>query len=383
VDHDRGVITQVVRTALQDPSLDVRDWSIEPLTGGFGEVTATTEGVCRVRGTAVAAGRPVRWSVVRKRLEGAPGDLDLVDWGYWKREALAYEADLLRDLPEGFAAPTCVAVHVIDDRHIEIWLEDVHEASSDSWPPARYGLAARHLGRFNGSYLAGRRLPTYPWLSAGRIRSWLALGRSGVADLARLAATPIGSAWMSVDDVARIRRQWRDRDQLLAGLDRLPRCLCHHDAFRRNLIGVRTPGGQDRTVAIDWAGVGIGAIGEDLAGLVGISLQFLDASMAQAADLDRVAFEGYVAGLRDVGATIDASRVRFGYAAAASLLLGVGGAAGWLAWLVEDPAHVENAERSIGHPLDVILDQWRGLQPFLLDLGVEARVLLRQAGTSA
>ena len=103
--------------------------------------------------------------------------------------------------------------------------------------------------------------------------------------------------------------------------------------------------------------------------------------MAQAADLDRVAFEGYLAGLRDVGATIDTRRVRYGYAAAASLLLGVGGAAAWLAWLVEDPVHVADAERAIGHPLDVILDQWRGLQPFLLDLGVEARMLLRETGT--
>ena len=105
--------------------------------------------------------------------------------------------------------------------------------------------------------------------------------------------------------------------------------------------------------------------------------------MAQAADLDRVAFEGYIAGLRDVGATIDTRRVRFGYAAAASLLLGVGGAAGWLAWLVEDPVHIANAETAIGHPLHEVLDQWRGLQPFLLDLGVEARVLLRQAATGA
>ena len=105
---DHGVITKVVRTALHDPSLDVGDWSIEPLTGGFGEVTATSEGVCRVRGTAVAASGPVQWSVVRKRLQSAAGHSDPADWDYWKREALAYEADLLRDLPEGFAAPTCL-----------------------------------------------------------------------------------------------------------------------------------------------------------------------------------------------------------------------------------------------------------------------------------
>jgi hypothetical protein len=52
--------------------------------------------------------------------------------------------------------------------------------------------------------------------------------------------------------------------------------------------------------------------------------------------------------------------------------MGVGGACGWLRWLVEDAAHVELAEESIGRPIDRILGQWRLMEPVLLDLGDEA-----------
>jgi len=30
------------------------------------------------------------------------------------------------------------------------------------WPLERYGLAARHLGQFNGRYLTGTPLPQHP-----------------------------------------------------------------------------------------------------------------------------------------------------------------------------------------------------------------------------
>ena len=129
------------------------------------------------------------------------------------------------------------------------------------------------------------------------------------------------------------------------------------------------------TTAIDWAGVGIGAIGEDLATLVSISLQYLEVDVADVAELDRIAFEGYANGLRDAGASIAEGTLRFGYAAAASLLLGVGGTGGWLAWLLRDADHQKQAEGMIGHPIAEILAQWRGLQPYLLDLGDEARGL--------
>ena len=127
-------------------------------------------------------------------------------------------------------------------------------------------------------------------------------------------------------------------------------------------------------------GVGRGVVGEDLAGLVTISLQFLDVDIAAAAELDRIAFDGYVAGLRDAGVSIDERLVRFGFSATASLLMGIAGTGGWLRWLLEEPERPGLAAGAIGHPIDEILGQWRGLQPYLLDLGDEAHRLASELG---
>jgi hypothetical protein len=102
---------------------------------------------------------------------------DPSDWDYWKREALAYEAGLLVDLADGFVAPRCYGIRDLGQDHVAIWLEDIVGSGPSRWPLERYGLAARHLGRFNGAYLTGRRLPGWPWLSVGRVRQWLARGR--------------------------------------------------------------------------------------------------------------------------------------------------------------------------------------------------------------
>jgi hypothetical protein len=88
--------------------------------------------------------------------------------------------------------------------------------------------------------------------------------------------------------------------------------------------------------------------------------------------LDAIAFEGYLAGLRDAGWRGDARLVRFGYAATAALY-GVGTAGVWLNAILEDDGKV--AEKVIGYPIDCVLDQFALLQNYLLDLGDEARTL--------
>ncbi len=377
---DEAVVRRIVGIAVDDPSMEVAEWSVRPLGGGMTEALGISEGVSRVAGLGLSKGRRIPWSVILKVLKRAADHDDPADWDYWKREAMAYDAGLLLDLGDGLVAPRCFAVGEIDDDRVAIWLEDIEEVGPRSWPIVRYGLAARHIGRFNGGYLTGRALPDWSWLSPGRLRQWLSMSEPGLADLPRLAAHPIGTAWLTDDTVDRIQRQWRDRERLLRGLDRLPPCLCHHDAFRRNLIAARAADGREQTAAIDWVGVGRGIVGDDLAALVAITLQFLDVDVSDAAELDRIAYDGYVAGLRDVGASIDEREVRFGYAATANLLIGVAGTGGWLRWLLEDDRHPKMAEGAIGHPIDEVLAHWRRLQPFLLDLGDEAHRLGSELG---
>ena len=72
-------------------------------------------------------------------------------------------------------------------------------------------------------------------------------------------------------------------------------------------------------MAIDWAFVGAGAVGEELDPLVCRSLLFNDVEPTQAQELDGIVFAGYLDGLHDAGWQGDPRQVRLGYMAAVTL----------------------------------------------------------------
>jgi len=100
---------------------------------------------------------------------------------------------------------------------------------------------------------------------------------------------------------------------LLALLDRLPVCLCHHDAFRRNLLARDGISAEAQTVAIDWSMVGYGGVGEEVGITTAVDLSWLEVSGDQAGELDRIIFEAYVDGLRAAGWQGDVRLTRLEY----------------------------------------------------------------------
>jgi hypothetical protein len=372
---DGAVLTPLVRRALRSDSIEVGDWRYEPLHMGGGRMAGVI-GLVRFSGQAREQGEQVStaWSMVLKAFRGAEGgdSNEITGWDYWKREILAYESGLLEDLPAGLRAPHCYGITEHPGPEYWVWLEDLGDELDAAWSLEQCGQAARFLGRFNGVYLAGKPLPTLPWLSQGRVREWL----DGVAPVAEELECrrdePVVRRLLGGGRLARTLELWSERERLLAGLDRLPRCLCHHDAFCRNLMLRRGSDGQEGLVGIDWAMVGTGAVGEEIAPMVGVSLQFMEVDIKYAQELDRRVLEGYLAGLRDAGWQGDARLVRFGYAAATAMMLGLG-SLWYVNGLVEQPALVEGV---FGHSIDVIVDRLAALQGFLLDLGDEARALV-------
>src|SRR5262249_6914698 len=156
---DHTTLTPIVRQALGRADAEVVNYTCEPLGSSYG---AGTAGIFRIEATASELGSPAapRWSVVlkvcRARLRGAdPGG-----WTFGPREAHAYGSGLLADLP----APRCFAVDPQPDGTYRIWLERLEDAYHGRWPLERYGTAARHLGQFNGAYMAGRPIPPFPWI---------------------------------------------------------------------------------------------------------------------------------------------------------------------------------------------------------------------------
>lgn len=180
----------------------------------------------------------------------------------------------------------------------------------------------------------------------------------------------MAATWLTDESVWRIGRLYEQRAALLRLLEPLPETLCHHDAHRRNLLSVRRDE-EPGTVGVDWAMAGTGRLGEDLAVLTGVSLQFLDVPMSDRAVFEAAVIEGYSAGLRASGWTGSEAVLRVGYKAALSLLMGVAAAGIWYEAMA-DPGRKHFAEHIIGRSVHDIAAQWSELQPYLLDLGEEA-----------
>jgi hypothetical protein len=167
---EKTTLTNIVRQALVNPHVELLDWRVARAGDSMGPATA---GVYRITGAAIdhKAGNQTAlpWSVILKVISArTPGShaffRDEAHPLYWKREALVYQSGLLDDLPGGLRAPLCYAVEEKDADTAWLWLEDVKDASRKGWRVEDYAHAARCLGRFNGAYLVGRPMPSFPWL---------------------------------------------------------------------------------------------------------------------------------------------------------------------------------------------------------------------------
>jgi hypothetical protein len=367
---DRSAITPLVRRAMQSPTVEVSDWSVYPIHSGDGEGL----GVYRFVGTGEDRGQLAGWSLILKAF-GAPAEGgEEGDWNYWKREAMVYQSGLLDELPGGLVAPRCLGVEELADGIVRLWLEDVAPENDEPWSLDRYALAARHLGQFNGVYLVERSLPDAPWLSTNWLRGWLGANEAAMDQLKRVLDYPL-VRYVYPEGVARsFLRSWTERELLLDRLDRLPHTLSHLDAFRRNLLDRRLSDGSEQTLALDWAFVGKGALGEELGPLIQASIEFFEAEGIAAQELEEAALQGYLDGLTDAGWRDDPKVVRFGYAASTALRYGVGTVRLVLPVLLDERLHAR-VEVLLGRPIKEVLEKWAAETGNIVSLTDEAQQL--------
>jgi hypothetical protein len=312
---DRASLTNPVRRVLGRPGAEIFEWQTRPIA--YRHVNPVSGGLYRVTGTAQDGGETIPWSLVLKitqpipphvaraaaeRLSLSPAEIVMVQDAYgWNREANAYRSGVLDTLVDGLRAPHCYGVDDHSGPSIWLWLEDV-DADPAPWSMARYGLSARHLGAWNGVYLTGRRLPDAPWLCQGGLRTWATIMVRPVVRAIRQTEfweQPLVRRAFPVPVAERLLALWQDHPALLDTLDRLPHTFCHLDAFRPNLLSVGKPKDDNATVALDWAFVGTGAIGEEIGQLVAASLLHAGADVSRAAELGETVLDGYLEGLRD------------------------------------------------------------------------------------
>jgi hypothetical protein len=158
---DAALLKPLVRAATLLPRAEIVDWTSRTLQRG------TVGEVHLLEGTAKAAstgGRVIDWTIVLKvqRQWARPHDPES-----WRREFLMYESGLLDGIAPALAVPRLLRADVQDDA-IWLWLERVEGVTGEDMTLAHYCQAAADLGRMQGEYLAGRKLPCHPWLSSRR-----------------------------------------------------------------------------------------------------------------------------------------------------------------------------------------------------------------------
>ncbi|HEY0734104.1 MAG TPA: phosphotransferase [Herpetosiphonaceae bacterium] len=376
---DPDLLTTVLRQATRRADIALDTWQIQPVD--YMNLSPASRALYRVSGTVADRGTTVDWSLILKAFKAPPESSD--DPGqpfYWNREPLAYQSGLLPSQPAGLAAPASFGITERTDGQIWLWLEDLGAADETPWPLSRYGLAARHLGFFGAAYTSNRRAAPAAWLSRGMIKAWIAdsaaqierTQRRGVWEHSLLRAA------FPTPPTEQIVRLWNEQDRLCAALERLPGTICHHDMWRKNLFSRPSTGGHAQTVAIDWELVGLGALGEDVANLFGVSLLNFDVEAEQALELEQIIFQEYVAGLHEAGWDGDLRAVRAAFVTAAALRC-VFSTACWPVSITLDPSnrYISETEARWKRPIDQIFRQWSAVTWLLLERAEEGRSLLR------
>ncbi len=164
-----------------------------------------------------------------------------------------------------------------------------------------------------GAFAGGRLLPDHDWLSHDWLRSYLHQRDrdTHLLDRPQLGAHPRLVSWFPDPPTEPLQAMRRDRSHFLDALDALPRTLCHLDLHPANLFGDN----DGSTTAVDWAFIGVGAIGEDVGNLVPDAVLDFHVDPVLIDDLYETVWNGYTAGLRDAGWGGADSQVRLGMAA--------------------------------------------------------------------
>jgi hypothetical protein len=256
-----------------------------------------------------------------------------------------------------------------------IWLEDTHDARSQ-WSLAQYDEAAFLLGQFNGAFLAGSPLPSWPWVASTPIIPDFVARFLPARDQLQAAVT-YGQAQygLSVQATTRLLEIYDKRQWYIDALDHLPPTLCHGDADRRNFLAHRMVDGEEELVAIDWAWVGSGVVGQDASRLVNNAMSFGQIAPAELGALDTIVFTNYLHGLEDAGWQADPRLVRLGYAASMILVESLVFLGGLFVSLMDPNSHAFIIQ-IVGGSIDDILARARALLTYHLELADEAQATL-------
>jgi hypothetical protein len=124
-------------------------------------------------------------------------------------------------------------------------------------------------------------------------------------------------------EVKYLRRLLAEPERIVEAVERLSHTLCHQDTYPTNFMSRRDRAGQEQTVAMDWALLGIAPVGSDLAQLIFGAYQKAEASERDI--VDEALFKGYMYELRHSGCPATLAMVRLGLAVSVVIRIGLFG----------------------------------------------------------
>jgi hypothetical protein len=375
---DWATRTDLVRAALRDGAAEITSWNEEDTGGG-----ASGSQLFRIRGDArLGGGALVPWRFVLKVLnhqgEGwQESSTDPHAWDYWKREWLAYQDPVIQQMRGSLRAPRCLGAGEQGDAAVWMALEDLSDIDQRPWPESRFAIVARHLGGFNGSFLADPPMLSPSWLSRDWLRGWTERAESMITLLPGVADHPLVSRIYPPERIEALLEIWEQRQTWYAALNALPQTICHQDVFPRNAF-VRhadQAGQADETIAIDWAFCGKGPVGAELPALIAGSLAFFELERDAADRVETQCLTSYMEGLADAGWEGGVDDVQLGYLASFVLRFPVGTVGPILTVLLDETLHGP-VEQIFGQPMDTLLTTWSELAEFDRERINQARRLL-------
>lgn len=377
---DNRLLASLVGQLFNNPGVQVTHREVHPIR--YINTETSNLGLFRFRGSARLGEEETAWSLILKAVHAPVEEAEPGRWNYHRREILAYQQGLLSALPGGLQAPRCFGVTERPGEVCWLWLEDIQDAGDPGWSLAEYGMAAGHLGRFNGAYAAGHPMPAAPWLSQAWVRGWIHAYYRGCLETLDLMhdagfwEQPLLKSIFPSSIRGDTLRLWENHEKLFAALDHLPQTFCHMDAYRPNLFLRRNSRNEIETVAVDWVFAGPGALGEEAAQLFAGSLFWFEYDAEDAKRLDEAIFTNYLQGLRQAGWHGAAELVRLGYTAACALRWGVIGL--WWLLSLSDVAERAELERQWNRPMPELAAQFARITYHILDMAEEAYELQKK-----
>ena len=371
---DADLLNPIVTRVFQTPAR-VKTWAVTMLNHYAHAVKPNAACVARVSGTATTAtGEQRSWSVILKVLKSPVGAVmpngmiisqSMADnrqaLCYWNAKPRCVSLGCSTAYREGWPRQPVMAR---SDAGTEIWLWQAEAVNTVPWSWAHYREAAYRLGLWHGQYATGERvLPQFDWLSRNWLAQWVGLPLAKIVEMLDQSGAwslPIIVRRFSGQEIAALRRLWARRGFQLACLAQQRQVLCHLDAYRSNFFWQ-----GDTLTLIDWEFAGVGALGEEMAAFVGATLLLDHVPMAEAPQLEAVALDGYLVGLREAGWDGDADAVWQAYRCAMPLRYALSSLAS-IGRTAMQPDFAEHWSQQMGKPLESILAQRAEFLRFLL-----------------